>query len=148
MHSFLSYNKWANSLIINHLSESDRNEKMEYLFSHILNAHRIWNARLIGDQSGVLPFDTIGRSIWEKIDIQNHENSFYLLDHMNLETAIAYEDTEGNSYQTSINDTILHVINHSTHHRGQIVSMIRQMGMAPPVTDFVAWERLGKPDPE
>ncbi|MFK7971740.1 MAG: DinB family protein [Bacteroidia bacterium] len=146
MHSFLSYNKWANSLIISYLNEMERNEKMEYLFSHILNTHRIWNARLKGEQFGGLPFDTIGRSMWENIDIQNHENSLYILNNMDPDSIITYEDTKENEYKTSIKDTILHVINHSTHHRGQIVSMIRQLDMAPPITDYVAWDRLDKPD--
>jgi uncharacterized damage-inducible protein DinB len=30
-----------------------------------------------------------------------------------------------------------HVVNHSTLHRGQVVGMIRQLGMVPPSTDLL-----------
>jgi uncharacterized damage-inducible protein DinB len=34
-----------------------------------------------------------------------------------------------------------HLVNHSTYHRGQIVAMLRQLGVRPPVTDFIAFLR-------
>jgi uncharacterized damage-inducible protein DinB len=30
-----------------------------------------------------------------------------------------------------------HVVNHATLHRGQVVGMIRQLGVAPPPTDLL-----------
>jgi uncharacterized damage-inducible protein DinB len=32
---------------------------------------------------------------------------------------------------------VMHVVNHGTLHRGQIVSMLRQFGVKPPATDIV-----------
>jgi uncharacterized damage-inducible protein DinB len=32
-----------------------------------------------------------------------------------------------------------HVVNHGTYHRGQIANMMRQVGAAPPSTDFFLW---------
>ena len=31
----------------------------------------------------------------------------------------------------------MHVVNHATLHRGQIVGMLRQLGVTPPATDIV-----------
>ena len=37
---------------------------------------------------------------------------------------------------------ILHAINHNTYHRGQIVTMLRQLGVEKiPATDFIVWSR-------
>ncbi|MEO7368941.1 MAG: DinB family protein [Gemmatimonadaceae bacterium] len=36
-----------------------------------------------------------------------------------------------------LQDFLTHVVNHGTYHRGQLSSMIRQLGVAPPLTDFV-----------
>lgn len=33
---------------------------------------------------------------------------------------------------------LIHVTNHSTHHRGQLTTMLRQAGATPPGTDYVA----------
>ncbi|MEP7352919.1 MAG: DinB family protein [Acidobacteriota bacterium] len=35
---------------------------------------------------------------------------------------------------------MLHVVNHATLHRGQVMGMIRQLGIAPPVTDLIFYE--------
>jgi uncharacterized damage-inducible protein DinB len=40
---------------------------------------------------------------------------------------------------------LLQAITHSQHHRGQNASRMRQLGAAPPMTDFVVWYALGRP---
>jgi uncharacterized damage-inducible protein DinB len=37
---------------------------------------------------------------------------------------------------------ILHVVNHATLHRGQVIGMLRQMGIAPPHTDLMNYYRI------
>jgi len=37
------------------------------------------------------------------------------------------------------------VIIHSTHHRGQVNSRIRELKGEPPLVDFIVWIWLGKP---
>jgi uncharacterized damage-inducible protein DinB len=34
------------------------------------------------------------------------------------------------------------VVNHATYHRGQVVTMLRQLGVEPPHTDLVVYYRL------
>jgi uncharacterized damage-inducible protein DinB len=37
---------------------------------------------------------------------------------------------------------LLHVFNHGTYHRGQLVTMLRQLGIENiPATDFIVWSR-------
>jgi uncharacterized damage-inducible protein DinB len=38
-------------------------------------------------------------------------------------------------------DQMQHVVNHATMHRGQVVGMIRQLGIAPPSTDLLFYLR-------
>lgn len=33
---------------------------------------------------------------------------------------------------------LLHVVNHSSYHRGQVTTMLRQLGATPAVTDYLA----------
>ncbi len=41
-----------------------------------------------------------------------------------------------------------HVVNHGTYHRGQIVTMLRQLGAAPPQSmDLIAFYRARKQKP-
>jgi uncharacterized damage-inducible protein DinB len=48
----------------------------------------------------------------------------------------------------TLGETMLQVFNHSTYHRGQVNSRLRELGGMPPMTDFIAWVGLGKPDVE
>ena len=40
---------------------------------------------------------------------------------------------------------LLQAITHSQHHRGQNAARMRQLGITPPMTDFVIWYALGQP---
>lgn len=142
---YFHFTRWANNLVISALNDLERIDKAEYLLSHILNAHRIWNSRALGEQPEVLAFDSVGRSMCDSVDRENYHRTLQILSDSKATDTITYVDTEDNEYETTIQDIFLHVANHSTHHRGQLVSLIREHGVKPPTTDYVAWERAGKP---
>ena len=48
----------------------------------------------------------------------------------------------------SLGETALQVALHTTHHRGQINALLRELGAEPQTTDFIAWPWLGLPAPE
>jgi uncharacterized damage-inducible protein DinB len=45
-------------------------------------------------------------------------------------------------------DTCFQVTSHSTYHRGQVNARLRQIGVEPPLVDYIAWVWLGRPAPE
>jgi uncharacterized damage-inducible protein DinB len=49
---------------------------------------------------------------------------------------IPYKDTKGNAYVTPAWQIVLHVVNHGTHHRGQVSGFLRAMGHIPPPLDL------------
>jgi uncharacterized damage-inducible protein DinB len=38
-----------------------------------------------------------------------------------------------------VRDILMHAVNHSTYHRGQVARLLRQLGAAAPETDFVVF---------
>lgn len=48
----------------------------------------------------------------------------------------------------SLGETLLQVVMHSTYHRGQVNMQLRGLGGEPPLTDFIVWLWLGKPQPD
>jgi uncharacterized damage-inducible protein DinB len=48
----------------------------------------------------------------------------------------------------TLEETLMQLPQHSTYHRGQVNLRLRQLGVEPPLTDFIAWAWLGKPEPE
>jgi uncharacterized damage-inducible protein DinB len=51
----------------------------------------------------------------------------------------------GTVHESSIAETLLQVPSHSTNHRGQVLTKLREMGAEPPTLDFIAWVWMGKP---
>ncbi|HJQ70910.1 MAG TPA: DinB family protein [Blastocatellia bacterium] len=47
---------------------------------------------------------------------------------------------------STLGETMLQVVNHSTYHRGQVNSRLRELGGTPPSTDYIAWVLLAKPE--
>jgi uncharacterized damage-inducible protein DinB len=45
-------------------------------------------------------------------------------------------------------ETLLQVAMHSTYHRGQVNTRLRELGGEPPLTDYIAWIWRGKPQPD
>ena len=45
-------------------------------------------------------------------------------------------------------ETMLQVAMHSTYHRGQVNARLRELGIGPPLTDYIAWLWFGRPAPE
>jgi uncharacterized damage-inducible protein DinB len=49
-------------------------------------------------------------------------------------------------YKMKVHDMLLHLFNHATYHRGQLVTLLRQLGEVDkiPSTDFSTWTRTKK----
>jgi uncharacterized damage-inducible protein DinB len=48
---------------------------------------------------------------------------------------------------STLAETLLQVVMHSSYHRGQVATRIRELGGDPPLTDFIAWVWQRKPNP-
>jgi uncharacterized damage-inducible protein DinB len=49
---------------------------------------------------------------------------------------------------TTLAETFLQVTSHSTYHRGQVNARLRELGVEPPLVDYIAWLWAGRPAPE
>lgn len=58
-----------------------------------------------------------------------------------LAAAIAFKLLNGDAGSMPLVDQMQHVVNHATMHRGQVVGMIRQLGIDPPATDLIVYLR-------
>jgi uncharacterized damage-inducible protein DinB len=63
------------------------------------------------------------------------------LDNAQLSRDLAFKLLSGDPSSMRLVDQMQHVANHATMHRGQIVGMIRQLGIDPPSTDLLFYLR-------
>ncbi|MFN7995239.1 MAG: DinB family protein [Bryobacteraceae bacterium] len=56
-------------------------------------------------------------------------------------TELDYPDLRGNRWRQPAWQLAFHVVNHATHHRGQVAGFLRSMGYAPPPLDLTVYYR-------
>jgi len=140
---FLEYNQQANLQFIRSFQvDGFADERGIKLFSHILNAHHIWLSRVRDVSATFAVWDIHITNSFTQLNKQNFTDSIQLLnEEPDLSRVISYNNTKGASFKNSIQDIILHVVNHSSYHRGQIASIIWEKGFTPPVSDFIYYKR-------
>lgn len=116
-------------------------ERSLKLFSHTLNAQHIWNARLSGNKANYSVWEMHALESYKNIDLQNYGDTLQLLNTIDLSHTLTYTNSKGQSFSNTARDILFHMINHSTYHRGQIASDLKQQGIEPPATDYIFYKR-------
>jgi uncharacterized damage-inducible protein DinB len=111
------------------------------------HAESIWWQRMKLQERFNLPMETFKGSIQELSNELLQQNRQWqqwvstatdpMLDHV-----FQYFSQKKESFKQPIFQMLLHVFNHGTYHRGQLVNMLRQLGIEKiPQTDFIVWSR-------
>ncbi|MDP5231368.1 MAG: damage-inducible protein DinB [Cellulophaga sp.] len=112
------------------------------LFSHILNAHHIWNARLTASTEKFQVFQLHSIKEFADIHYDNQRTSFEIITNINdFEKRIDYENSEGRQFANTAKDILFHMINHATYHRGQIATESRNNNIEPLALDYIIYKR-------
>jgi uncharacterized damage-inducible protein DinB len=56
---------------------------------------------------------------------------------------LEYRNVKGELWRYPLWQQLYHVVNHSTYHRGQVTTMLRQLGATPAVTDLLVYYDQG-----
>lgn len=139
---FFEYNHHFNQKLIDVLSKNSQNisEKTISLINHLINSQQIWNARIINE----IEFEVWQVSDWNQLsemDDQNYKKTLELIHKMDLYTIIEYTNSKGIAFSNKIKDILFHIINHSTYHRAQIATELKQNGIEPLNTDYIFYKR-------
>lgn len=139
----LDYNFDCNKRLIKECSKQEHvSDKSIKLFSHILNAHHIWNCRILEKEATYGVWDIHAIKDWEDIHYENQRSSFEIVTNADgFEKRINYKNSKGRLFTNNLNDILFHIINHSTHHRGQILMDFRENGIAPESFDYIFYKR-------
>ncbi len=137
------YNYYCNKKLIDEcLGQKEVPPRTKVLFSHILNAHHIWNARIIGKVAEFEVWRDHDLKEWTDIHYENQRSSFEIMSNTDtFDKRIDYENSEGRLFTNTIKDMLFHIVNHSTNHRGQIAVDFRNNGITPIESDYVHYKR-------
>ncbi len=137
------YDVWANRQMIACIASGDPLR----LMAHILASERLWWARIQGQAEGLTPWPDLSlEECRELAETMSTIWSNYLgtASEGTLPKKVSYTNSQGTQFHTGIGDILMHVANHSTYHRAQIARALRQEGIAPPRTDYIAYVREGR----
>lgn len=152
-----AYDEWANARLVAAIATvpdaafvapvASSFGSLRDTLAHIASGEWIWLRRFKGEAPTAPPewVRSAGRSelvrILEGIEEERREFLAGLSDGA-LAATLTYRLLNGAERRNTLADLVRHVVNHSTYHRGQAVTQLRQLGAAPPSTDLVAflWE--------
>lgn len=150
------YNRWANNRFLDATAPLTDEEftrdlrssfaSIQLTLDHILAAEWIWLQRWEGVSPSDLPADwslttyPVLLARWHDVEAQQRRFLDGLTDNA-LRAVVRYRNMAGIAYANPLWQLLRHVVNHSTYHRGQVATMLRQLGKPVPVSDLIAFFR-------
>jgi uncharacterized damage-inducible protein DinB len=159
-----AYNSWANNRVFEAVAALSPEVYAKDLkaahgsirgtLTHLVAAEKIWLSRWIGKPESILLKEADAQAIqdlkavWE--DVAGRTARFVArVDPAKLASSFAYTSTEGKRFTQTYQQSLQHLVNHSTYHRGQISTLMRQAGAQPVGTDLIMFYRLtAQPGPK
>ena len=155
------YTEWANDLAMEAANKlSDENLHREVGISHksifgtlvhMAGAEWIWLERWNGrsplkeeawsqwSTESCVDLATL-KERWENV-VDGRSKYVSQLDESRLASELGFKLLSGDASSMQLVHQMQHVVNHATLHRGQVVGMIRQLGIDPPSTDLLFYVR-------
>src|SRR5215218_8274972 len=141
---YAAYNTWANASLlqlIESLSEEQQKTEIKSSFSslyktvlHMLDAESIWWQRIKLQERIDVPSRTFTGSMKELITLSVQQNKQWQewVGHTNehgFQHEFIYFNLKKERFKQPVYQMLLHLFNHGTYHRGQLVTMLRQLGI-------------------
>jgi uncharacterized damage-inducible protein DinB len=154
--NLFEYDEWATTKLIDAAAQLDASafdkdlgtsfRSVHGTLVHIYGAQRVWLTRWKGAvPSGLISPEEIPtipdlKNRWQEL---RAELRTYLqtLTGEQLANPHEYRNVKGDRWAEPLYQQIQHVLFHSMYHRGQVVTLLRQLGQTPPQTDLIAYYR-------
>jgi len=151
-----AYNAWANRRCFAALEPLPADSYFRDLKSshgglhgtlcHIVWAEELWLNRWLAQPNPPVPqgkdLTTLAaaRARWEAIEA---ERAGFLagLTERRLDETVAVQPSSGGEYLHTFREMFRHAVDHSSYHRGQLVTLLRQVGATPPSTGLIVFYR-------
>lgn len=150
--TLFAYNRWADARVIEACRSvpADRYAaevapgwaSLRSTIVHMAGAADIWAKRFLGEPVARFYVETDLPTLDEAAQLltSSQDRLERLVAERSPEALSApftYRNMRGITASVPLWAALRHVVNHATYHRGQVASKLKQLGVEPPVTDFV-----------
>ena len=150
------YNQWADRRMVDACSALTNEQFTRDLGSsfrsvrdtlvHLYGAEWVWNERIEGRSPTSLVAGTGFPDLASVRTKLEEMDSFYIdyvsrLTPQDLQRVIHYKSFAGDEFSNPLWQTLHQLTNHASYHRGQIITLLRQLGAKPVATDLIAFYR-------
>lgn len=141
LNHFLKYNLWANARIAALIPDEVSDLELISSFStirktlyHIWDAQEVWLNRLNGVPANQWPSEHFNGTLSEakELFIQSSQKMIEFIlakDDSFFIDSLTYTNMKGIAFTNTHEEILMHVCNHATLHRGQIITMLRNAGV-------------------
>lgn len=151
----VSYHFWANDRImraVDEVSPADYTRDLGSSFpsiqatlAHLMFAEAVWLSRWTGEQIAPpkpedLPTQAAARERWRSLE-ERFRSYVDGLSQADLDRVVIMRNSAGKELRHPLWEMLAHVVNHGTYHRGQVTTMLRQVGAEAPATDLIHYYR-------
>jgi uncharacterized damage-inducible protein DinB len=156
LRTLFQYNAWADRRLLDAcaaLTNEQFTRNLGSSFSsvrdtvaHLYGAEWVWNERIQGRSPSALVsgagFPDL-ESIRAKLEEMDQHYIEYVskLTPQDLERVMRYKSFSGDEFSNPLWQSLHQLTNHASYHRGQIVTMLRQLGVKPVSTDLIGYYR-------
>ncbi len=151
-----AYNAWANRVFFDALGAVPSAAYVRDLKSshgglhgtlcHIVWAEALWLSRWLAQpgppvaQGKDLATLAAARARWERVEA---ERGVFLaaFSERRLADTVVVTPTTGGQFVHTFRQMFRHTVDHSSYHRGQLVTLLRQLGVKPPGTGLIGFYR-------
>jgi len=154
----LQFNAWADGKMVEMLTNVDEklfDQEVKSSFPslrktvmHIWDAEQVWFLRIKGIPFSGWPGNNFKGNTQEMLNgyVDNSKAlAEFMLpkDRAFFDTLLNYKNMQGLEYTQPIEDILFHVVNHASFHRGQLITMMRELGLNKFTnTDLITYMRL------
>jgi len=139
------YNAWANQRVIACLQRQGVNHaKTLTTAGHILAAQFVWLHRVkhLSPPELKLWGDYTSDELYTLSNTADQQWLEYIEATNNFQSELRYTNLLGDACVNTLEMILIHVVNHSSYHRGQITTLLREQGYEPVNTDFITYDRV------
>lgn len=160
LQQYAAYNLWANKIILERIAQlpediilKETKSSFNNLFKtvlHLMDVESIWWQRLKLTEHVEWPGKNFEGNFEElSIQLLVLSKQWYEwvanTNEVNLSHVFGYQNSKREFFKQPVYEMLLHLFNHQTFHRGQLVTMMRQNGIEKiPATDFIVFSRSKK----